>query len=183
MKRLLINSIIVFLLSGCNPVKSVLKDRIKLDAVAKEVIKLGYCVNDTVVITKVKDSIVYKDSIVEKIVNVPCKDFDTTIGGSRINISSGVLTFTRKDSVTYKTKIVTNTVVDRAMENVLKSEINVRDSSILSLGKEIDKLDDLNKDISSDMKWWKVRFFGLIIVIVGWNVFKRWVKSKIYGPF
>jgi len=41
------------ILTGCNPVKQVLKDKKKLDIVAIEVIRQGYCVNDTVVETRI----------------------------------------------------------------------------------------------------------------------------------
>lgn len=41
-----------FLFIGCNPVKQVLSDRQKLDEVAKEVIRQGYCANDTIIVSK-----------------------------------------------------------------------------------------------------------------------------------
>lgn len=37
---------------SCNPVKQVLSDKQKLDAVAKEVVKMGYCANDSTIIIK-----------------------------------------------------------------------------------------------------------------------------------
>lgn len=44
--------IALLLLSGCNPVKQVLKDKAKLDKVAEVVIRSGYCANDTVIVSK-----------------------------------------------------------------------------------------------------------------------------------
>lgn len=42
----------LFWLSSCNPVKQVLSDRQKFDEVAKEVIRQGYCANDTIIVSK-----------------------------------------------------------------------------------------------------------------------------------
>lgn len=47
---------------GCNPVKQVLKDRAKFDEVAKEVIKAGYCANDTTIIIK-SDTLIEMDTL------------------------------------------------------------------------------------------------------------------------
>ena len=51
-----------FILIGCNPVKQVLKDRAKFDEVAKEVIKAGYCANDTTIIIK-SDTLIEMDTL------------------------------------------------------------------------------------------------------------------------
>ena len=56
--------LLIVLLFGCNPVKQVLKDKSKFDEVAKEVIRQGYCANDTLVIVK-SDTIVMVDSLIE----------------------------------------------------------------------------------------------------------------------
>lgn len=54
--------LIAFILIGCNPVKRVLKDRAKFDEVAKEVIKAGYCANDTTIIIK-SDTLIEMDTL------------------------------------------------------------------------------------------------------------------------
>ena len=100
-----------------------MQDPEKFEQVASEVIRRGYCVNDTTVITEVKDSIIYRDSIIEKVEKIPCKDFDTTIGRARISVRSGVLTYSAKDSIVYKNKITTNTVRDVAYERILLYDV------------------------------------------------------------
>jgi hypothetical protein len=40
--------LILLIFVSCNPVKLVLKDRVKFEVVADEMIKRGYCLNDTV---------------------------------------------------------------------------------------------------------------------------------------
>jgi hypothetical protein len=56
--------LLIILLFGCNPVKQVLKDKSKFDEVAKEVIRQGYCANDTTIIVK-SDTIVKVDSLIQ----------------------------------------------------------------------------------------------------------------------
>ena len=51
-KKLLIILLPVLTLS-CNPVKQVLKDTSKFNIIAEEVIRRGYCINDTIVETKI----------------------------------------------------------------------------------------------------------------------------------
>ena len=58
------NLLLLILLISCNPVKQVLNDKAKFDQVAKEVIRQGYCANDTLVIVK-SDTIVKVDSLIE----------------------------------------------------------------------------------------------------------------------
>lgn len=151
------------LLFGCNPVKQVLKDKAKLDLVAKEVIKKGYCVNDTTVIEKIRDSVVYKDSIIERINNIPCKDFDTTIGRARIKVSSGVLTYTAKDSIVYRVRNITNTVRDKALESILQQDIDLKNKEIDSLKNAVRSSQIENKDLRSENRWMTIKFWILLI--------------------
>lgn len=153
--------ILVISLIGCDPVKRVLSDETKFDLVAEEMVRRGICVNDTIVITKVKDSIVYKDSIVQKLVNVPCADFDTTIGKSRIKVSSGVLTFTTADSIVIRKETVTNTVRDKKLEEILKKDISARDKQIDSLKLSVRNSQIENKDLKADLRWLQFKFWGL----------------------
>lgn len=167
------------LLIGCNPVKQVLKDKTKFDLVAEEVVRRGYCVNDTIVIEKIKDSVVYKDSIIERINNVPCKDFDTTIGRARIKVSSGVLTYTAKDSVVLRVRTITNNIRDKKLEEILKGDISNRDSIILDYRKSVLNLQTANKDVKSDLAWIKFKLWGLIALIVAWTVGKFYFKRYL----
>ena len=47
---------------SCNPVKQVLSDKAKLDQVAKEVVKMGYCANDTTIVVK-SDTLIEMDTL------------------------------------------------------------------------------------------------------------------------
>ena len=173
--------ILVSSLLACNPVKKVLKDPVKFNQVAEEVVRRGYCANDTTVITEVRDSIVYKDSLVEVVKNIPCTDFDTTIGRARIKVSSGVLTYTAKDSVVYRTKTVTNTVVDRSLEKLLKKDIAKQDSTIKRKELDIKGLEIKNKETSQDLRWMKFKFWALFVAALVIIFRKRivWLFSKL----
>jgi hypothetical protein len=125
--------ILTILLLACNPVKRVLNDPKKFEQIKDAVIRGGFCINDTIKIETIKDSISYRDSIIEREVKAPCADFDTTLAdGTHIAVSSGVLTFKAGVKAKHETKVIriTNTVRDRAYENILKSDITKRDSVI-----------------------------------------------------
>ena len=172
--------LLLLLLISCNPVKKVLNDKSKFDVVANEVIRRGYCVNDTLVIEKIKDSVIYKDSIISIVDSIPCKDFDTTIGRARIKVSSGVLTYSSKDSIVVRTHKVVNNIRDRALENILKGDISQRDSTIASLRIEIINSEIRNKETRSDLLWWKVRF-SLLCIAFGIVLFRKPIAKIITG--
>jgi hypothetical protein len=50
---------------SCNPVKQVLRDKQKLDAVAKVVISSGYCANDTIIQTQ-SDTLITYDTFYQR---------------------------------------------------------------------------------------------------------------------
>jgi len=55
--------LLLILLIGCNPVKQVLRDKDKLEQVARVVIASGWCANDTTFITK-SDTLVEFDTLI-----------------------------------------------------------------------------------------------------------------------
>ena len=155
--------LLIILFIACNPVKRVLSDKDKFDQVAEEVVRRGYCINDTVVVEKIKDSIVYRDSIVEVIKRVPCLDFDTTIRRARIKVSSGVLTYTAQDSIIYRVRTITNNIRDLSKENILYKDIAERDGTIAFLKSQVKEKEDLNKEIRKDLRKANIRFWLIII--------------------
>ena len=104
--------VILLLFAACNPVKRVLRDPVKFQQVKEAVIKSGACVNDTTVIEVVRDSIIRKDSLIKEMIPVPCKDFDTTFGKTRISVSSGILKYehTCDKETVIRERVRTNTV-------------------------------------------------------------------------
>jgi hypothetical protein len=104
--------LLILVLFGCNPVKQVLNDKSKFDQVAKEVIRQGYCANDTLLIVK-SDTIVMVDSLIEVY-------SDTTI----INDTAYVTLWETKNF--YKTFTIHDTlrsiIVDNARVNQLQAD-------------------------------------------------------------
>lgn len=159
----------ILLLFACNPVKKVLNDKKMFEQVKEAVIKSGACINDTVVITKTVDSFIYINGVVTEIDSIPCKDFDTTIGRSHIRVSSGVLYFSTKDSVVYRTNTITNNIRDKKLEEYLKLDISRRDSLISLLKQDISYLNSdkykLTAKIGTTLfKLWAVIIIAMIIV-------------------
>lgn len=155
--------LLIILFISCNPVKQVLSDKEKFDQVAEEVVRRGYCINDTVVVEKIKDSIVYRDSIVEVIKRVPCSDFDTTIRRARIKVSSGVLTYSAQDSIIYRVRTITNNIRDLSKESVLYKDIAERDGTITYLKSQVQEKEGINKEIRKDLRKANIRFWLIII--------------------
>jgi hypothetical protein len=58
------NKLLLFalILLSCNPVKQVLNNKQKLDEVAKEVVRMGYCANDTTIVVK-SDTLIEMDTL------------------------------------------------------------------------------------------------------------------------
>ena len=160
---------------SCNPVKKVMRDPVRFDVVAKEVIRRGYCKADTVI--EYKDSIVYKDSIIERINNIPCADFDTTIGRARISVSSGVLTYKSSDSIIKQTII--KKIRDLSAEQVLRSDVASRDSIINVREKEILSLQIANSEQKEETRKWRWRFIGLIAAVVLFIVVRVGLKTYL----
>lgn len=149
---------------ACNPVKQVLKDPVKFNKVAEEVVRKGYCINDTIITETVRDSIIYKDSIIER--KVPCDDFKTTIGDDTLSVKGGVLSLSGKDRIKVITK--TNTVRDRALENLLKGDIEKLIKANADKASEIQTLKEENKKTRGELGRLKIKYkLHLILLAAG----------------
>lgn len=176
MKRIALVSLIFL---ACNPVKQVLKDPKKFEVVKEAVIRGGYCINDTVTMETTKDSIVYKVSIIDSLIPVPCKDFDTTLSdGTRIKVSSGVLKYTKSNKETIRTITRINNIRDRAYENILKSDIANRDSAIKAYMKLYEQTQNnlvSSKRENTKLKW---KLWLVIALAVAWT-FRRTILKLV----
>ena len=167
--------ICLILLIACNPVRQVLKDREKFEIVKEAVIRSGACVNDTITIENTKDSVIYKDSIIEKTFNVPCPDFEKNMpDGTLIKISSGVLTYRHncKEKEVIRTVTKTNNIRDRALENILKGDIQKRDSAIAAYVKLYSQTQEELKDAKKKATMLKLKFWAIILA-AGVIIFRK----------
>ena len=116
MKYLLIS---LFLLS-CNPVKQVLRDKEKLDKVAKYVIENGYCANDTIIQSK-SDTLITYDTIYEK------NDIIRNI----LKTDTLRLSFTKTLVKTIRiTDTIQKVVVDNARINQLEAKLAIQTEKV-----------------------------------------------------
>jgi hypothetical protein len=176
--------IFLILLIACNPVKRVLNDRDKFEKVKEAVIRSGACVNDTITVEITKDSVIYKDYIIEKSLNVPCPDFEKAMpDGTLIRISSGVLTYRHncKEKEVIRTVTKTNNIRDRALENILKGDITKRDTAIAAYIKLLNDSQIANRDLKKENRNLALKFWG-IIAIAGVIVFRKQI-FKIANAF
>lgn len=174
--------LIILLFVACNPIKQVVNDPKKFELMKEIVIRSGACINDTITIETTKDSIVYKDSIIEKSIQVPCKDFDTTMSdGSRISVSSGVLTYKSNTKVkeVLRTVVRTNNIRDKAYENILKSDIAKLDSAGKAKDVKIYEHKAEIKNLKADVREEKFKFWALI-AIAGIIIFRKPLMKLIW---
>lgn len=141
---------IFFGLVGCNPIKRVLSNQAKRDQMAAEIIKLGYCINDTIIV-ELNDTITSVDTI-----DVPVIITDTLLRNDTLIIRE------------YK-NIVTTNVITRKLHKVVidSAKVNV-------LQKELAELKIKFADVDQRRKNWRMQFgaafsaliFAMISIII-----------------
>lgn len=144
----LIGLVILLSLISCNPVKKVLRDPEKFDIVVTEVIKRGYCVNDTTFVTK-SDTLVTFDTVTNT-VKETIKRNDTIF-----------ITEVKYRNITKKLLIrdtVKSIVLDNARIRLLQA-----DSASLS-----QKMTKYKQQANARLSW-----LILIIVAIGLGIFFR----------
>jgi hypothetical protein len=141
--------LLILVLFGCNPVKQVLKDKSKLDQVAKEVVRQGYCANDTLIIVK-SDTIVKVDSLIEI-------SSDTTI----VNDTAYITLF--KNQNFYKTITIHDTIrsviVDNARVNQLKTDLS-----------KITKQSEEHKKNATHRLYWFIIACAIILFLILYKI-------------
>ena len=116
--------VIISVLYSCSPVKRVLSNPKYYEAVKKQVILNGECVNDTVTEEILKDTIIYKDTVIHDSfkVNMPMEcHLDTIVNDFSVYLENGNLWVKWLGQVPTRTinKQTTHVVVDRAKEAIL----------------------------------------------------------------
>lgn len=168
---------------SCNPVKRVFKDPVKMNEVAEEMTRRGYCSNDTTIITQVTDTFFIKeqeflDTLV--IYNDQCS-FDTVLSsGTRLKYSNGILAI--KEKVKFKTRVITNQVdnyiKDTKLEEILKKDIEAYKDTMLTFQARIDnykeRVDELNGKLTKT-NWYLIAalvFIGISLLLRVYKFFK-----------
>ena len=140
---------LILSLVSCNPVKQVLSNRKMFDEVAKEIIKSGICVNDTIILSK-SDTTTLVDTVNNYFIDTEVRN--DTVFQTRVENKLVVKKVIIRDTVR---KIVT----DNARVNALEADIRVLSVDVREW-----------KDKANDrLKW-------LVLIIVGIGL---WIFFKI----
>lgn len=127
--KMRISNFLLILLIGCNPVKQVLRDKAKLDIVAEQVVRMGYCANDTITVTK-SDTLVTIDTLVEERVDV--YSTNDTVYLEKIKIK-----YVNKNTLIRDT--IKSVVVDMAQIRLLKGDITNLNGRLADAEKKANK--------------------------------------------
>lgn len=142
---LIATAIFVFVGSqGCNPVRRVLKDPAKRGEMAAEIIKLGYCTNDTTIV-EIHDTTLTIDTI-----DVPVIIVDT------LRMNDTLVFWETKYFDIVKTKVITKqvdrVVIDSAKVQVLEKELAYMTASF--------------KDADAKRKQWRNQFAASLLALI-----------------
>ena len=115
MNRILL---IAMIFISCNPVKKVLRDREMFNEVAKEVVKAGYCANDTIILTK-SDTTIQVDTL-----TLIDKEFEVKVQNDTTYITQWQTKYVNKNVIirdTVKSVVVDNARIKLLQEDLLKA--------------------------------------------------------------
>ena len=151
---------IVSVLYSCSPVKRVLENPKYYAQVKKQVILNGECVNDTITEEILKDTIIYKDTVIHDSfkVNMPMEcHIDTIVNDFSVYIENGNMwvKWLGQIPTRIKEQKITHTVVDRAKEAIL----------IDSCANQSRQIYGLNNKISTHRKE-KFKLFAIIAILI-----------------
>lgn len=173
---------LVLVMGSCNPVKMVLKDNEKFEQVAKEVVKRGYCINDTVIVDTGHVEIVHDTTRTVDSFKLggTYQNIDTILpSGARVNILDDFLFVECPEAVnTTQTLHKTAFIRDKKLEDILKAEIVVKDDSIKNLIFSNRDKELVVKEAQAKLKNAIFRFWVLIAVLVLAAAVKIYLKFK-----
>jgi hypothetical protein len=169
--HILVLFLLFLLITSCNPVKIVLNNNQKFEKVAKEVVKRGYCINDTVIVDVVKIDTLIQNNYITDTISITTKD---TV------LASGTSISVKNDKVYVKcppTKSIVQTLTknnyirDVKLESILKKENTEKTDSIRNL-----KIDIKEKNITIVKE--KSKFYILLSAIIMFIIIYIVMKFK-----
>lgn len=197
--RLLVAVILLWtlVLGACSPAKRIMRNEGQFELIAQEVIRRGYCVNDTVVQTIIeRDTIVLVENpdVYTQTVDLPMSsvderviaDFDTLLeSGHRVSYKQGRLEIKGPSQVKLRERIVIqhNYIRDKARERQLEDSLRTHrillDQAVMQLDEERSINTKLEKRI--DAVTWKL---ALLLMAIAVFVALRIIRSfrSTFGP-
>jgi hypothetical protein len=171
---------VIIISSSCNPVKQVLTNEKKFNIVAKEVVKRGYCVNDTIVIDSTKvDTFIHNSYVYDTL--VLSNDIDTTFpSGASLVVKEGYISLKCPKKEIIKTVYKTNYIRDVKLENILKEENKNKSDSIASLFIVIKQKNETIQQQQIKIIKEKTKFIIFICVLILFSIIYLFYKFKSF---
>ena len=140
--------VIISVLYSCSPVKRVLSNPKYYAQVKRQVILNGECVNDTITEEILKDTIIYKDTVIYDSfkVNMPIEcHLDTIVNDFSVYLENGNLWVQWLGKVPTRTinKQTTHVVVDKAKEAILLDSCANQARKIYELDNQVKRKDSI----------------------------------------
>jgi len=153
--------VIISVLYSCSPVKRVLSNPKYYAQVKRQVILNGECVNDTITEEILKDTIIYKDTVIHDSfkVNMPMEcHLDTIVNDFSVYLENGNLWVKWLGKMPTRTinKQTTHVVVDKAKEAILLD----------SCANQARKIYELDNQISRKNSIISKLFIGLAVILL-----------------
>jgi hypothetical protein len=157
-----------------------------MNEMATEMIRRGYCSNDTTIINQVTDTVYVstEDQIDTLIMGEGICNFDTTLkSGTRIKFENGFLFVKERKSTKTKviTKTVNNYITDHAKEELLNKDIACYKDTVNVLRGSLEVYKDTNESLVKKLTYNKIYLILSILFIVIsflWRMFKK-LKTPI----
>ena len=167
--------LVFILISGCSPVRQVLKNPRYFQEVADSVVKRGYCINDTVLVldTIVEEQVVDEPGYIQYTLRVAglasVLHFDTMLSnGTKVTIHQGQLSVACPQ-VQQKTVYIKKEAVvrDRRLEDILNKEIKFWSAHSDSLQQVIKKRDLQIEEVELRLTIATAKFYTLLALLLG----------------
>ena len=180
--------VVILILSGCSAVKRVVNNSEKFKQVADIVVARGYCINDTIIVTLVKDTTIYKDFKVSDsvIINKPvaCNIDTITNKGFRVVLKDGNLIVDFNGKVPERTiiKKVINNIRDKRFELILKDQLTSKNDSLTRSINNNYKTNQLLQEKSQALTTANFRFYGFLVIVILFVLGKSYLSLRKYLP-
>lgn len=166
--RLIINIILAvwvlgllaLVLSSCNPVKQVLRDEYKMRKVWNEGALDGWCVNDTLIVSK-SDTLISYDTLYSLDVQTDTFNIDREI----VKVKTVVKTVRIRDTVT-------QTVKDLKLIDLLQKQNSLHLQTISKLKADLVNMRAENSALQKQRNKWML-YFWIVVSAVGIYLFRK----------
>lgn len=163
---------IIAMLTGCNPVKRVLKDPVKMGKVFDAGVEKGWCVNDTVIVSK-SDTLISYDTLYSLDLQTDTFNVDHEIVKVKTVVKTVHIRDTTREIVTDNSRII---LLQKRNEELREENAEAK--------KLLVKATDLAEAFQKQRNKWRFRFW-LLVAVIGLILFRKpllKLATKIISP-